>query len=223
MFIKKYVMLLTTICIFTASNAHALAVSSIFEVADEQGSGELKMINNDGKDMFVRLTMSKVTYEKGIKKFTPLNRDNMNSWHLSITPPQLIMKDGERKAVGIKYTCEPKEGDSCNLNEDQIYSIDIAPVPYSESKRDSAAIAFGYKLYFLVPAKKVNLKYSIKRVDAEHFVFSNNSNTMLNAVINTCTKKYSDSCILEYRLLPGVEKNIVYQNHLCIRIRLMSL
>ncbi len=41
-------------------------------------------------------------------------------------------------------------------------------------------------------------------------MFKNNSNTMLNAVLNTCTREYKNDCIFEHRLLPNSEKEFSF-------------
>ncbi|TCN88486.1 hypothetical protein EDB65_102273 [Vibrio crassostreae] len=184
--------------------ANAIAVNKTFEVADENGKGELKIANNDNKDMFIRFELSKVTYDDGKKILTPLNKDNMKDWNLYISPGQLIIKDKERRTVRINYVCDEESSiDQCNRFEDQIYAIDVLPVPYSESMKSSVAISFGYKLYFMVPAKMVDFRYAIKRISKSEFLFENKSNTLLNAVINTCKKEFKNNCIYENRLLPG--------------------
>lgn len=207
MFIKrmKIVFILLMTCFINQPIANALAVSNTFIVGEKNGSGELQVINNDGKDMFVKFTMSKVVYENGNKKIIPLNEDTLENWNLTITPPQMVISDKERKSIALNYLCSPSGKNECNKEEDQFYAIKISPTPYSESGNDSAAIAFGYNLYYMIPAENVDLVYSIKRQNNREFYFENSSNTMLTAVFNTCKTKYSNNCIYQYRLISGTK------------------
>ncbi|MFH0257971.1 pilus assembly protein [Vibrio rumoiensis] len=185
-------------------NANAIAVSSLFEAADpDTHSAEIVIENNDGKDMFINLEMAKVEYVDGKKVVTKLSKDNLQDWTFSISPSQLVLSPGEKKTIRMINKCLP---DKCEYNSDQVYAVDITPVPYSEGKVSSVAVAFGYRVYFMDPAKKPNLNYSIKRLNDNKFKFSNHSNTMLNAVLNVCSKEFSSDCIYQYKLLSGATK-----------------
>ncbi|EHK2889302.1 pilus assembly protein [Vibrio parahaemolyticus] len=197
------------LCMSLSHNVFAIALNSTFVVADEDGSGLVEIANNDGKAMFIRLELSKVTYsEDGKKIITPLNKDNMNDWDLNVSPPQLIMKDGEFKSIKFSYFCNDAEKE-CSRDKDQVYLIKILPEPYSESNKSVVALAFGYNIYYMIPAKDVKLDYSIKRVGKNKFEFVNNSNTFLNAVINVCTKEFREDCIYEHRLLAHTKHEFV--------------
>ncbi|MGR5435712.1 pilus assembly protein [Vibrio owensii] len=191
----------------TLSNyANAVAVSSLFEVADDDNLGEVKIYNNDGKDMFIRMKMSKIEYIDGEKVITPLNKDNVKDWRLTLTPPQLVLKPNQTKTVKFNYICNESKGEDCRTDEDQIYAIDMSPVPYAEGQTRAVAIAFGYRTYFLIPAKEIDISYEVSRINNEQFKFINNSNTMLTMVFNVCTKEFSSDCIFEYRTLPNSNK-----------------
>lgn len=188
-----------------STQSHALAVSSLFEVADQDTHmAEVEVINNDKQDMFINVEMSKVKYVDGKKTYEKLNKDNVISWDFNVSPSQLILKPGEKKKLRMKIKCE----DGCDFHEDQVYAIDIKPVPYYQGKKSAVAVAFGYRVYFLDPVSKKNikLKYKLKKKDNEHFIFENNSNTMLNAVINTCEREFVSNCIFEHRLLPNSKR-----------------
>ncbi|CAK1836153.1 hypothetical protein [Vibrio crassostreae] len=183
---------------------HAIAVSSLFEAADpETGSAEVVIENNDGKDMFVNLSMVKVEYLDGYKTVTTLNKDNFANWTFSISPSQMILADGEKRTIRMKNLCE---GEKCQLEQDEVYAVDITPVPYSDGKVSSVSVAFGYRVYFMDPASKVQLDYEIERIGQTKFRFNNKSNTMLNVVVNTCNKEFSSDCIYQYKLMSGANR-----------------
>ncbi|ABU70622.1 pilus assembly protein [Vibrio campbellii] len=192
-----------------SSQSMALAVSSLFEVADKDTHiADIQVENNDKTDMFINMEMSKVHYVDGKKVIDKLSRDNLVDWAFSVSPSQLILKPGERKTIRMMNHCE----DKCDFEEDQIYAVDITPVPYYEGKKSAVAVAFGYRTYFLDPVKTehVKLDYDLKRTGKGTFKFKNRSNTMLNAVINTCTREYSSDCIFEHRLLPNAEREFSF-------------
>lgn len=190
--------------LFTSFFANAIAVSSLLETADpDTHSAEVTLVNNDGKDMFINLQMAKVEYVDGKKVVTKVNRDNISDWSFSISPSQMILRPGERKTLRMLNSCG---GEKCAKNKDETYAVDITPVPYVEGKATSVAVAFGYRVYFIDAASEVKLDYSITREDKKHFKFVNNSNTMLNAVLNYCSKEFRDDCIFQNRILPGSTK-----------------
>ncbi|WP_050567227.1 fimbria/pilus periplasmic chaperone [Vibrio owensii] len=207
---KIYKKTLTTLILasFYVSQANAVAVSSLFEVADEEGNAEVRVLNNDGKDMFIKMTMSEVNYVDGEKVITPLNKDNVKDWNLTMTPPQLILKPNQKKTVKLHYSCSDES--KCSTDRDKVYAIDMSPIPYSEGQKRSVAIAFGYRTYLLVPAKNPKVDYKISREEGGKFYFENNSNTMLNVVVNTCKKEFSNDCIYQYRTLPGAQKTFSF-------------
>ncbi len=185
---------------------HAMAISSIYEVADPlTNMAKIDLFNNDGKTMYVNLSMSKVSYENNKKKVTPLSKSSLPDWKLSVTPSKIIMRADERKSFRMHYLCNSK----CNLPFDEVYAVDVSPVPYNEFTNSSAvAMAFGFRVYFLIPATNPEINYKIKWKDKSKGVFSleNNSNTMTTAVLNVCTKEFSNDCIYQYRVLSGSKK-----------------
>lgn len=186
------------------SPVYAIAVSSLFEAADPTtGAAEVVIENNDGKDMFVNLSMVKVEYKNGQKIVTALDKDNFANWTFSVTPSQVILADGEKRTIRMRNRCDDKK---CSLKHDEVYAVDITPVPYSDGKVSSVSVAFGYRVYFMDPASEVKLDYEIERIGEAKFRFNNKSNTMLNAVINTCNKEFSSSCIYQYKLMSGANR-----------------
>jgi P pilus assembly chaperone PapD len=183
--------------------AHAIAVSSLFEVADvKTHSADIQVINNDGKDMFINLSMAKVRYVDGKKIVENLNKDNVADWKFNVSPAQMILKPGERKIIRMFNDCDL----DCKFSEDQVYAVSITPVPYTNGKKSAVAVAFGYKVYFIDPASEVLVDYDLKRISEDKISFENRSNTMLNAVLSLCTKDFSSDCIYEYRLLPNSKR-----------------
>lgn len=196
--------LIVILSFFTSFNVYAIAVSSLLEAADpESHSAEVTIANNDGRDMFINFEMAKVEYINGEKVVTKVSRDNVKDWSFSITPSQMILRPGERKTLRMHNKCI---SNSCIDDADQTFAVDITPVPYVDGKATAVAVAFGYRVYFIDPAKEVRLDYKIKRKDKKTFEFANNSNTMLNAVLNFCDKAFRDDCIYQNRTLPGSTK-----------------
>ncbi|WP_409581037.1 fimbrial biogenesis chaperone [Vibrio owensii] len=199
---KKIIFL---IAILFSEQSMAIAVSSLFEVADQKThTAEIQIQNNDNRDMFVNMSMLKVHYDNGKKIVEKLNKNNVKDWTFSVSPAQIILKPGERKNIRMMNHCKGK----CEFDEDQIYAVDITPVPYNEGEKTAVAVAFGYRTYFLDPVAldKTKIDYVLKRVSKNKFSFENRSNTMLNAVLNTCTKDYTANCIIEHRLLPNAKR-----------------
>lgn len=197
--------LIFMISIFFSCQSLAVAVSSLFEVADKDNHvADIQVENNDKRDMFINMEMVRVHYVDGKKIVEQLNQNNLKDWTFSVSPSQIILKPGERKTIRMMNRC----GDNCDFKEDQVYAVDITPVPYIDGKKSAVSVAFGYRTYFLDPVRLENTKidYDLKRISNDKFVFENNSNTMLNAVLNKCTRDYKSNCIFEHRLLPNSKK-----------------
>lgn len=191
------------ITLIFSCQSQAIAISSLFEVADVNTHlADIQVINNDGKDMFINLEMSKVRYIDGKKVEEKLNKDNVGDWTFRVSPSQMILKPGERKTIRMLNDCD----EDCEFSEDQVYAVSVTPVPYSEGRKSAVAVAFGYKVYFIDPASEVIIDYDLKRISKNKISFENRSNTMLNAVLNLCTKGFNSDCIYEYRLLPNSKR-----------------
>ncbi len=125
----KYI--IYTLAAFYSCQSMAIAVSSLFEVADKDTHiADIKVENNDKQDMFINMEMLKVRYVDGKKVVEKLNRENLTNWDFSVSPSQMILKPGERKTVRMMNHCK----DKCDFKEDQVYALDITPVPYYEGK-----------------------------------------------------------------------------------------
>ncbi|WMN88900.1 pilus assembly protein [Vibrio parahaemolyticus] len=197
--------------LLVSGSSYAIAVSSLFEVSDTNGVGEVKILNNDGKDMFIKMTMSEVEYIDGEKVVKPLDKNNLKDWKLILTPPQVILKPEQQKTIKFHYLCENKDSNGeCVTDKDHIYAVDMSPVPYSEGQESSVAIAFGYRTYFLIPATKLDISYDLNRKGSDKFEFDNKSNTMLTVVLNSCKTKFKNECIYQYRVLPGSKKEFPF-------------
>ncbi|MGR5366457.1 pilus assembly protein [Photobacterium damselae] len=200
---KKTLFMVAFISLYS-TYTNAIAVSSLFEAADAKThSADIIIENNDGKDMFINIEMSKVDYIDGKKIVTKVDRNNIKNWTFSVNPTQLVLKPNERKTIRLHNKCSNKE---CKLKKDKVYAVDITPVPYVEGKVSAVAVAFGYRVYFMDPATEVNLKYKIKRLSKDKFVLTNHSNTMLRAIMNACSSEYNSDCIFDYRVLAGASK-----------------
>lgn len=198
--------IIATMILVFSYQSQAIAISSLFEVADaETHLADVQIINNDGRDMFINLEMSKVRYVDGKKVVEKLNKENVNDWNFRVSPSQLILKPGERRTVRMSNDCKK---DECAFTEDQVYALDVTPVPYSEGEKQVIAMAFGYRVYFLDPVTEPKIDYNLKRVSENKFYFENNSNTMLNAVLNLCTRDFTSECIYQYRLLPNSAREL---------------
>ncbi len=190
--------------LFLCGKSYALAVSSLFEVADSNThSADVMIENNDGKDMFVNISMIGVEYVDGKKIETKLTKDSLLNWSFSVSPTQLILAPGERKSIRMHNNCLSTK---CIFDKDQVYAIDINPVPYVNGKKTAVAVSFGYRVYFMDSASDYNIDYKIKRLNDNKFKFDNDSNTMLTAVFNVCDKEFSSDCIYQYRVLSGASK-----------------
>lgn len=138
---RKIVLLL----MFTSFHSVAVSISSLLEVADKSGEAYVDVVNTDNYTMFIKLSSTKVEYEAGVRKIVDLDKSNVGSWGLHLSPAYLVLEPGEQKRVKFSYRCEL---DSCSRAKDIIYGIDFLPEPYEKPEQQGVSMLLGYKTFF---------------------------------------------------------------------------
>ncbi|EHK2889299.1 hypothetical protein J7G16_004201 [Vibrio parahaemolyticus] len=189
------------------NTSYAISIGSLFEVADDNDSAIVNVVNNDDVTMFVKLSSSKLSYENGERSVTELDKFNVGSWGLKYTPSFLILEPGEEKSVRLQFDCTYSD---CDRTKDIVYGVDFAPEPYVSEEQDTVKLVLGYKLYFVIPTEKPDYKYSLKRLGPSRLSIENNGNATLVGVLNNCENVNSsnESCVFRYRLIPGNMRTI---------------
>ncbi len=165
-------------------NAHAIGISSTFELADQTGSATYTITNTTDKRIFLNAVMYELQIDKGEIKKIPYTRENIRDWKIDVHPARSVINPGFEKDFRISLKCR----DKCNSLTDQAFQIGFVPTPYfSENERPEKAmqIAVGFGANFVNPGKESKLSYDIKRKgDTLHI--HNKGNALFTAHISAC-------------------------------------
>ncbi|TCN88483.1 hypothetical protein EDB65_102270 [Vibrio crassostreae] len=191
--------------IFSLNCAFAISISSLLEVANDDDSAIIRVVNNDEVTMFVKVTSNKLQYNNGVRETIELSKNNVGSWGLKYTPTHLVLEPGEEKSVKLWYKCDLEP---CDRSKDIVYGVNFSPTPYLTSDQDKMNLVLGYKTYFVLTADKPKYAYALEKSIDNKVMITNKGNSSLMAIINNCTSDIKSNCIFKYRLLPEVSKFI---------------
>ncbi len=165
-------------------NAHAIGISSTFELADKAGSATYTVTNTSDKRIFLNAVMYELAVEKGEIKKIPYTRSNIKDWKIEVHPARSVINPGFEKDFRVSLKCR----DKCESLKDQAFQIGFVPTPYfAENERPEKAmqIAVGFGANFVNPGKETNLSYDIKRKGDELYIH-NKGNALFSARISAC-------------------------------------
>lgn len=167
-------------------NAHAIAISSGFEFADETGSATYTISNVTDKRIFVTAVMYELYLDKGQVKTIPYTRANIKDWKIEVHPARSVINPGFEKDFRVTLKCRDKCED---LDEDQAFQIGFVPTPYfseDEHPQQAMQLAVGFAANFVRAGKESKLSYDIKRKGNE-LQIHNKGNAIFKAHISSCS------------------------------------
>ncbi|KAA8596178.1 hypothetical protein F0Z19_5073 [Vibrio cyclitrophicus] len=206
--------LYSTLLLFIISApAQALKIDSMLTTADEYGNGVFTLTNELASTSFITSSIEKVDVVNGELVKTPYSKDNLNDWEITVTHPKLILESQRVKQVGIRSLC----GNQCNFEQDKVYQITFAPVPYVENPEQQEApllaINFGYAPLFVIPAAKSKIAYEMT-YKGDTVLMKNTGNTYVRFMISKCTAKLNVKCQSSYTSLSGRVKEFIVPEYL---------
>ncbi|HIF9195257.1 TPA: hypothetical protein ACX6PX_000472 [Photobacterium damselae] len=191
-------------------NSYAMSINSMLIVSDNNGNGVFTIKNNENTPIFIDVKLAKVSIDNGrlIKK--NYTKDNLSTWEVSVNNNKFILDAGMQKNIGVQSLCSS----SCNLKQDNIYTVQFTPTPYSKDDRlDSGInINYGYEGVFIIPAVSKNISYSMAR-HGNIINIKNDSNTTLEMTFDECQGRNGERCLTKTILLPKKVRSIKLQKN----------
>ncbi len=166
-------------------NAHAIAISSGFEFADETGSATYTITNVTDNRIFVNAVMYELYLDKGKVQTIPYTRANIKDWKIEVHPARAVINPGFEKDFRVTLKCR----DKCESLEDQAFQIGFVPTPYfseDEPPQRSMQVAVGFAANFVFPGKESKLSYNVKR-NGNALQIHNKGNAIFKAKISSCS------------------------------------
>lgn len=166
--------------------SHAISISSMLEIANDQGEAEFTITNTEDFRQYISTTVSEVSVEKGELIKTPYTRDNISIWSLDVRPARTIVEPSFKKSFRISYA--PKGSDMAHLERDRAYQVSFVPTPYfgEGDPNNTVKIAFGFAPIFIVPAKEAQpINYELRHLGSQIEV-KNNGNSYFSLLVDGC-------------------------------------
>ena len=166
-------------------DTQAMAISSLMLTNADTQAGVLTLDNTDEITYFLKTSVSKVEIVDNEIIKTPYTRENLDSWGIATKPSKLVIEPNMVKEILVESIC----GDKCVTDRDQVYQINIQPVSYSTEGKEQSKISmlFGFSPYYIVPAKESKVEYQLD-YQGENIIAKNSGNTMIDIVIDQCSK-----------------------------------
>ncbi|MCC4784511.1 hypothetical protein BCU33_013110 [Vibrio lentus] len=200
--------LFTTFAIFsvlTSTFASAFNVDKMIIVADKKGNGVVTLINDESHPIFVDGKVEEIQVVDGDEIVRHrYKRDNLDDWKISLTHPRLVLRPGEEKDVGIRSLCH---NTSCDNSKDLMFMLPFTPSRYKKEgeKLNGVEINYGFSPMYIVPTIKPNFNYKLYN-RGEKLRIDNDSNTLIDVYVNSCSKYNSTQCKQKFTVVSGRDK-----------------
>lgn len=189
----------------TSTAANAFNVDKMIVVADQKGNGVVTLINDELHPIFVNGKVEEIQIVDGDKIVrNSYTRNNLDDWKVSLTHPRLVLRPGEEKDVGIRSLCH---NTSCDNSKDLMFMLPFTPSRYKEEgdKIQGVEINYGFSPIYILPTTKPKFDYNIYN-QGEKLRIDNNSNTLIDVYVNTCTTDNNKQCKQKFTVVAGRDK-----------------
>ncbi|ELA9196550.1 hypothetical protein AB0535_004500 [Vibrio parahaemolyticus] len=186
------------------AKSHAFNVDKMFVISDDKGNGIITLTNNQERPLFINSNIEEIDIDgtEIVKK--TYNRENVDSWKISLTNSKFVLNPGESKDIGIRSLCH---NTSCDTTQDLTFLIPFAPSTYTEGGYQTSGIEvnYGYSPVFVIPTSSPKVDYEIENRGSQLWV-DNNSNTLINVYVDACSESNDKFCKQRYTLVANREK-----------------
>lgn len=188
----------------TSTAANAFNVDKMIVVADQKGNGVVTLINDEPHPIFVNGKVEEIKVVDGDKIVrNSYKRNNLDDWKISLTHPRLVLRPGEEKDVGIRSLCH---NTSCDNSKDLMFMLPFSPSRYREGEKiHGVEINYGFSPVYILPTTKPRFNYKIYN-QGEKLRIDNNSNTLIDVYVNSCTKDNNTHCTQKFTVISGRDK-----------------
>lgn len=194
--------LIFSLCV---SPVYAFTVDKMVVVGDKKGNGIITLINDENVPLFINMEVDELEIKQGTeikkKKYT---RENLKDWKISLTYQQLVLKPGEKKDIGIRSLCHNM---TCDNSQDLMFMLSFMPSKYREgdTKASGVDINYGFSPVYIIPTTEPKYDYTIIN-HGETLEVRNDSNTMINVLVDSCDGKVTAQCRQKFTVVAGRDK-----------------
>ncbi|CDT82805.1 hypothetical protein ACED66_22275 [Vibrio splendidus] len=189
-------------------HATAIEISSMFMVADANGSGTFTIKNTQDKRIFMNVGMSELNVVDGAIVKTPYDRSNIQDWKIDVYPAKTIIDVGHEKQFKVTLKC----GRDCDAEQDQLFQLAFVPTPYFDEgirPKQAVQMAVGFGALFLRAAKEKPIHYKADYRDGR-VTINNTGETYLKARVTNCAELAlsTQECTKMMNVMPGRQLTI---------------
>ncbi|HEH9402172.1 TPA: molecular chaperone [Aeromonas sobria] len=187
----------------------ALSIDTMVLVSGQQTGGDsFTLTNNSEEPVFVRTELARIDVQDQKSRETPLTRDNLAEWTMTLDPALFILDPGESRKVNLRPLT-----DAAARSRDDVYAVSFVPQPHKTvpGDRDSMSLQVGFRAYYIVPAGTSQMNYQLDYDRATgKLTLDNRGNTALFAVLNQCANGVKDEadkpCSTTFMAVAGLSK-----------------
>lgn len=207
-----YKLISLLICIFCLSTpVQAIQISSLAEIANEQGEAVFTVKNTELDRVFLNVVMYKLSVKNGKIEKTEYTRENLQQWKINVYPARTIIEPGFEKDFRVTLVAQPNQ----QRKEDELYQLAFIPTPYFKDGDDHAnqavQMAVGFASLFIVPGQDIQPKIKAD-YDGKSVQLINIGPNAARAEIDFCIDRMSSTnrrdCRRNLYILSGRELTI---------------
>ncbi len=177
--------LMVWIVVGWAISAHALSIDTMVLVSGQNPDGDaFTLTNNTQEPVFIRTELARLDIRNNQSHETPLNRDNLAQWTMTLDPALFILDPGESRKVNLRPLTE-----AASRLHDDVYAVSFVPQAQKTgmSDVDSMNLQVGFRAFYIVPAGRSEMKYQLDYDRRSgQLTLDNRGNTALFAVLDQC-------------------------------------
>lgn len=169
----------------------ALSIDTMVLVSGQQSGGDtFTLTNNSEEPVFVRSELSRIDIQDNKSRETPLTRDNLSEWTMTLDPALFILDPGESRKISLRPLT-----DAATRSRDDVYAVSFVPQSHKTvpGESDSMNLQVGFRAYYIVPAGTSQMNYQLDYDRKSGKVtLDNRGNTVMFAVLNQCGNGIKD-------------------------------
>lgn len=168
-----------------AITAQALSIDTMILISGQNNDGDaFTLTNNTQEPVFIRTELARIDIRDNQSHETPLNRDNLAQWTMTLDPALFILDPGESRKVNLRPLTE-----AASRFHDEVYAISFIPQAQKTgmSDADTMNMQVGFRAFYVVPAGRAEMKYQLDYDrNSGKLTLDNRGNTAIFAVLDQC-------------------------------------
>ncbi|MCQ4054432.1 hypothetical protein [Aeromonas sp. SG16] len=189
-----------------AITAQGLSIDTMVLVSGQHPDGDaFTLTNNSQEPVFIRTELARIDIRDNQSHETPLTRDNLAQWTMTLDPALFILDPGESRKVNLRPLTE-----AASRLHDDVYAVSFVPQAHKTgmSDADTMNLQVGFRAFYVVPAGRAEMKYQLDydRRNGQ-LTLDNRGNTALFAVLDQCSNGVREQpdqpCSMTFLALAG--------------------